>query len=359
MKIKNKILAVIGARPQFIKHAALEIALRKSFEVITIHTGQHYDENMSAIFFEQLGMQKPHYMLQVNGGNHGDQTGKMMIALEEIVTQERPDWVLVYGDTNSTLAGALVAAKLKIKIIHVEAGLRSFNKDMPEEINRIVTDHLSSMHLCPTDSAVANLKKEGIVENVFNVGDVMNDMIRIAIERGVVVKNSMYESYHFVTIHRPYNTDSIERLINIISALNGLDKKVIFSVHPRTLEKLKSNGLNLNKFLNIEFIEPVSYFESLQYQFSAASVITDSGGMQKEAYILGKKCITIRTETEWTETVTAGWNTLVFNDLNSINEVILKELPTMKPLLFGDGQSANKIVKIIKDQTTKSESDGI
>jgi UDP-GlcNAc3NAcA epimerase len=359
LKIKNKILAVIGARPQFIKHAALEIALRKSFEVITIHTGQHYDENMSAIFFEQLGMQKPHYMLQVNGGNHGDQTGKMMIALEEIVTQERPDWVLVYGDTNSTLAGALVAAKLKIKIIHVEAGLRSFNKDMPEEINRIVTDHLSSMHLCPTDSAVANLKKEGIVENVFNVGDVMNDMIRIAIERGVVVKNSMYESYHFVTIHRPYNTDSIERLINIISALNGLDKKVIFSVHPRTLEKLKSNGLNLNKFLNIEFIEPVSYFESLQYQFSAASVITDSGGMQKEAYILGKKCITIRTETEWTETVTAGWNTLVFNDLNSINEVILKELPTMKPLLFGDGQSANKIVKIIKDQTTKSESDGI
>lgn len=350
--MKKKIIVIIGARPQFIKHAAMEIALRDFFEVITIHTGQHYDENMSAIFFEQLGMQKPDYMLNIRGGNHGNQTGNMMISIEEIIVKENPSWVLVYGDTNSTLAGALVSAKLNIKVIHVEAGLRSFNKTMPEEVNRVITDHISSILFCPTDSAVDNLRNEGIVANVFNVGDIMNDMINIAVNKGVVFKNSLYGKYYFATIHRPYNTDFIERLISIISALNQTDKKVIFSVHPRTFEKLRLNGIDLGQFPNVEFLEPVSYFESLQYQYNASCVITDSGGMQKEAYILGVKCITIRTETEWVETVAAGWNTLIYNNLELIKEVLLKKPPTDKPSLYGHGKSAFAITKIITTQST-------
>lgn len=345
----KKIAIIIGARPQFIKHAALEINLKEGFNVVTIHTGQHYDKNMSDIFFKELDIAQPTHMLNIGSGDHGDQTGRMLIKIEEIIKQERPDILLVYGDTNSTLAGALVAVKLNIPVAHVEAGLRSYNKSMPEEVNRILTDHASSFLFCPTATAVANLKQEGINANVFNVGDVMVDMIRITKEQNILTRSSDYEQYYFGTIHRPYNTDDLDRLMDIIRVFNGLDKPVKFAVHPRTLHKLTQSGVNRAQFKNIRFLEPVSYFESLQLQYNAKTIITDSGGVQKEAYVLGKKCITLRSETEWPETLIGGWNTLIFDDLNLIVQA-LNTLPRDHTAnAYGDGYASQKIVNYLKD----------
>ncbi len=344
----KKIAIVIGARPQFIKHAALEIALRDDFNVVTIHTGQHYDQNMSDVFFKELNIAQPTHMLNIGSGDHGDQTGKMMIKIEEIVKYERPDVLLVYGDTNSTLAGALVAAKLNIPVAHVEAGLRSFNKAMPEEINRILTDHVSSVLFCPTNTAVANLKREGIDTNVFNEGDVMVDMIRIAREKNILTQSRDYGKYYFSTIHRPYNTDDLDRLMDMIRVFNVLDKPVKFAVHPRTLHKLTQAGVNTARFQNIHFLEPVSYFESLQLQYNAQAVITDSGGIQKEAYVLKKKCVTIRSETEWLETVNSGWNDLVFDNLELLKTKVGNIPQVYEQSLFGDGYASNKISLTLK-----------
>lgn len=345
----RKVAIIIGARPQFIKHAALEVEFKDYFEAITIHTGQHYDQKMSDIFFNELKINQPTYMLNIGSGLHGEQTASMMISIEKILMKEKVNCVVVYGDTNSTLAGALAAAKLNIPIAHVEAGLRSYNKFMPEEINRVLTDHVSSLLFCPTDQAVKNLETEGITDHVFNVGDVMVDMIRIASEKGILKTTPDHQEYYFSTIHRPYNTDNIDRLVEIIKILNSLDKKVKFAVHPRTLNKLKDFNVDVLSYKNIQYLEPVSYFESLQLQYNAKAVITDSGGIQKEAYILRKKCVTIRSETEWTETLKGNWNSLLFNDLSLLQTHLNTPTNVYYNDAFGDGYAAMKIVNRIKN----------
>ncbi len=348
MIIKNKIAVVIGARPQFIKHAPVELALRKYFEVISIHTGQHYDAKMSDIFFNQLNIATPQYMLNIGSHMHGRQTAIMLEKIEEILQSEMPVALLVYGDTNSTLAGALAASKLNLPVIHVEAGLRSFNKTMPEEINRILTDHVAELLFAPSVVAIDNLSNENIMKNVYNVGDVMCDSLQLALKYNRKQVNKI-EPYFLCTLHRPYNTDDITRLIRILDELNRAIEKVIFPVHPRTMHILEKNGVKTSRFINIEFIEPVSYFDLIDLQQNAQCIITDSGGIQKEAYMLKKKCITLRTETEWVETLKDGWNTLVFDELEEIHAIIDAEPGEYIEKLYGDGQAAEKIAQIVDE----------
>jgi UDP-GlcNAc3NAcA epimerase len=342
-----KIIAIIGARPQFIKHAPIELYFKNRCDFITIHTGQHYDENMSKVFFDELGMNPPTYMLELGGGSHGGQTGKMLIEIEKILIQESADYVLVYGDTNSTIAGALAAAKLNVPVIHVEAGLRSFNKEMPEEINRILTDHVSSILICPTAQAIENLKSENIDQRVFKTGDIMCDMVHIAKKKKVLQKSADYLRYIYATIHRPYNTDNIERLEKVLKGLNELRSKVIFARHPRTEKLMNKFGLLDRNYENVKFISPVSYFENLNYMFNSKAVITDSGGMQKEAYVLKKKCITLRPETEWVETLENNWNVLIYDELDQMQEELEKTPFNHDELIYGDGNAAEEIYNII------------
>lgn len=347
-----KIIAIIGARPQFIKHAPIELYFKDKSDFITIHTGQHYDENMSKVFFDELGMSQPSYLLRLGGGLHGEQTGKMLMEIEKILIKESADYVLVYGDTNSTVSGALAAAKLNIPVIHIEAGLRSYNKEMPEEINRILTDNVSSILICPTDQAVENLKKENIVDNVFKTGDIMCDMIHIAKNNDMIQKSGDYLNYIYATIHRPYNTDDLERLGKVLESLNTLDKKVIFARHPRTEKLMSKFGLLAESYENIQFISPASYFKNLNYMFNAQAIITDSGGMQKEAYVLEKKCITLRSETEWVETLENNWNVLVYEDLDNI-QLELDKIPfNHDNALYGNGNSAKEMYKLIINNFT-------
>lgn len=343
----KKILAVIGARPQFIKHAPIEIAFQGKAELVSVHTGQHYDHNMSQIFFDELGMSAPKYMLNVGSHSHGVQTGKMMIDLETIVLDEKPDAILVYGDTNSTLAGSLVGSKLHIPIIHIEAGLRSFNKEMPEEINRILTDHVSAMLFVPTQNAVDNLKKEGVTENVYITGDVMKDMVNIVKAKNILSETNDAEQYYYATIHRPYNTDDKERLEYILKHFNQLSYPVKFPAHPRTRHKMKNFGLSESDYSNVIFCEPFSYFDNMKQLSNARGLITDSGGMQKEAYWMGKKCVTIRTETEWIETLHDDWNTLLFDDLSELSDVLEKPSENWKSNLYGQGNASIEIAELI------------
>lgn len=342
----KKIGIVLGARPQFIKHAPVEKALNEFFEVFSIHTGQHYDEEMSDVFFSQLGMKIPRYNLRIGSGGHGKQTGAMMMKLEEVLLDEKPDAILVYGDTNSTLAGALVASKLGIKLIHVEAGLRSFNRDMPEEINRVLTDHISDILFAPTDLAVKNLQNESITTGVCQVGDVMCDSVLMAKEQtGKIFSNGKEKI--LLTLHRPYNTDDKTRLLKILKSLNSLDTEVVFPIHPRTLNVLKKYAIELESFPRITFIPPQSYFDLVKLQLESTCIITDSGGIQKEAYLLKTKCITIRTETEWTETLQNGWNTLVYEALDEL-PVLIRQLPgTYIEGLYGDGRASQRIAKYL------------
>ncbi|CAL2090612.1 UDP-N-acetylglucosamine 2-epimerase homolog [Tenacibaculum sp. 190524A05c] len=344
-----KIIAIIGARPQFIKHFPFEKACEDRLNLKTIHTGQHYDENMSAVFFKQLGMRKPDYMLNVGSDNHGVQTAKMMVQIEEILLEEKPNGVVVYGDTNSTLAGAIVASKLHIPVFHIEAGLRSFNKKMPEEVNRVLTDHVSSRLFTPSKIASANLEKEGLVEGVYEVGDIMKDLV-IYVEENKLLKSFKAENYYYATLHRPYNTDDSSRLRYVLDSLNGLSKKVIFPIHPRTKNNMNAFDLNIEKFKNIEFISPQSYIDNLSYLIHSDGLITDSGGMQKEAYWLNKKCVTLRTETEWVETLIGGNNILLFEDLSCLEKELLKVNLSWDNNLYGDGNASNKIVnEILRD----------
>jgi UDP-GlcNAc3NAcA epimerase len=342
----KKILSIVGARPQFIKHAPLQIQLQKKFNAKTIHTGQHYDFNMSEVFFNELKIPKPDYLFDINGLKfQGEQTAQMMINIEKICIKENPNALLIYGDTNSTLAGCIVAAKMHIPIIHIEAGLRSFNREMPEEVNRIIADTFASLLFCPTKSSLDNLKKEGIThDNIFLSGDVMCDMLHLI--KPLVQKKVDYP-YFFATIHRPYNTDNIARLLQILTALNQLNKKVIFSIHPRTIAKMKQDDLNTVDYQNIIFIDPVGYADSISYQTYADAIITDSGGIQKEAYMLQKKCVTLRSETEWIETLNGGWNTLVYNNLNELSNIIETQSDNYIPNLFGNGNAAEEIAEII------------
>lgn len=347
-----KILSIVGARPQFIKAAAVSNVLRTEHEEVLIHTGQHYDENMSKIFFDELEIPKPDYDLGIGSGGHGVQTGNMLVKLEEIYLKEKPDLVLVYGDTNSTLAGALCASKLLIPVAHVEAGLRSFNKRMPEEQNRILTDHISSLLFVPTNTAIENLKNEGISTNIYNVGDVMYDAVKhftsIAKEKSNILDELALDKREYIltTIHRAENTNDINRLSDIISALNKSKDKFILPLHPRTKKYIESYNLKLNK--NITIIEPVGYLDMINLEMNANKIVTDSGGVQKEAYFMSKPCITLREETEWIETIEAGWNILVGTNTDMITNAIADFYPTKNRIdIFGDGNAAYKILDII------------
>jgi len=340
-----KIISVIGARPQFIKAAPMEIAMKKlgGIQHFSIHTGQHYDANMSQIFFSELGLQEPYINLQAGSGSHAVQTAAIMTGLEPVMKEIEPDLLVVYGDTNSTIAAALVAAKLEIPVVHVEAGLRSFNRSMPEEVNRVLTDHISDLLFAPTTVAIENLKNEGL-KNIYPSGDVMLDMLLIAKEK---LKPSIenQEPYFYATLHRPYNTDSKERLNLILDALNNLTRKVWFTMHPRTRNLFDHEyGFLESDFPNIRIMEPQGYFENLQNLLQADCLITDSGGMQKEAYFLKKRCITIRSETEWTETLKNGCNTLIWEHPEEIAEVINRPFGPFMEGIYGEGNAAEEMV---------------
>lgn len=348
-----KILTVIGARPQFIKAAAVSNKLRKNHEEVLVHTGQHYDNNMSDIFFDELGIPKPNYNLNIGSGNHGYQTGKMLMELESIYLNEKPDLVLVYGDTNSTLAGALAASKLLIPVAHIEAGLRSFNMKMPEEQNRVLTDHISKYLFAPTDTAIKNLKNENITENVFNTGDVMFDAIKLFKEKAletstVLIDNNISPNeYILSTIHRAENTNDINRLKNIINALNECEKNIVLPLHPRTHKFIKDYGLTIND--NIKIIAPVGYLDMINLENNSQKIVTDSGGVQKEAYFLQKPCITMRDETEWIETVENGWNTIVGSNKEKILDAIINFNPKgEQKMAFGYGNAADIISEKLK-----------
>lgn len=339
----KKVLTVIGARPQFIKHALMQVALQKVLKAETLHTGQHYDPEMSQVFFDELNIPAPDYQLNISGGGHGQQTGRMLEQIEQVLTQSAPDAILLYGDTNSTLAGALAAAKLYVPVIHIEAGLRSFNQTMPEEVNRVLTDHVSALLFCPTQTAIDNLKREGIEKGVIYCGDVMYDMVRF-FEQRVSGESPRIEPYYYVTLHRPYNTDIAERLAGLLNVLNKLPHRAVFAIHPRTQGKMKAFGLTATSYPNIDFIPPQGYVDNLRFQKHAVKVITDSGGVQKEAYWLRKPCITVRSETEWVETLRNNWNQLVFEKPEEILGLVDTQPGPYVSDLFGDGQSVPKIV---------------
>lgn len=339
---KPTIISVIGARPQFVKHAPVQLSLAYYFNAITIHTGQHYDENMSDVFFKELGIPTPEFLFdQRESSLQGAQTGKMLMEIEQVLLAEKPDLVLVYGDTNSTLAGAIAASKLNIPIIHIEAGLRSFNRQMPEEINRVLTDQLSDMLFCPTDLAVSNLQKEGIHSaKIFKAGDVMCDMLRLVEYK---LKPIVSGDYYFATIHRPYNSDDPDRLKEIFDSFENLNHRVLLAIHPRTKAKLQYFNINPEKYRNLELIGPQSYLDSLSLQKFSKGIITDSGGIQKEAYMLKKMCVTIRKETEWVETLKDNWNNLAFENLQNIPDYFAQTPGIHNSELYGDGKAAQSI----------------
>ena len=354
-----KIVTVIGARPQFIKAAVVSraIAAHKDIKEVIVHTGQHFDANMSDIFFEEMCIPKPDYNLNVNGLGHGAMTGQMLEKIEAVLLQEKPDWVLVYGDTNSTIAGALAAKKLHIKVAHVEAGLRSFNMDMPEEINRILTDRISDILFCPTETAVNNLKKEGY-ENIncriVRNGDVMQDAALFYAGRAERPKADIPEDFVLCSVHRAENTDDPERLRNIFSALEEISKtcRVVLPLHPRTKGKLSATGYDTNNS-HILFIEPVGYLEMVWMLKHCRLVMTDSGGLQKEAYFFDKYCITLRDETEWVELVKYGYNFLAGDDKGKIislyNRISDKNNIEQKTPLYGNGNAGDLIVETLRN----------
>jgi UDP-GlcNAc3NAcA epimerase len=343
----KKAIVIIGARPQFLKHFPFQLACRGKIELITIHTGQHYDEDMSNVFFKQLGMDKPSYKLEIGSAYHGEQTGKMMIEIEKIILKENPNFVVVYGDTNSTLAGALVASKLNITLVHIEAGMRSFNKLMPEEINRILADHMSSLLFCSSQNAAENLKNEGIKNGIFVTGDLMKDLLFYAIENNLAIEPKILGKYYYVTLHRPYNVDNAERLMQLLSAINNLDEIAYFAIHPRTKKNISQLGIEMEKFSRIVLIEPQPYFENLGFLKNCKGLVTDSGGLQKEAYWLKKKCITIRSETEWIETLAGKCNELVFDDLSKLQTIDVTKNYLFDPFIYGDGNASNRMVNYI------------
>lgn len=351
MSDSMNIVTIVGARPQFIKAAAVSRVLRLRHREVLLHTGQHYDANMSAVFFDELGIPPPDANLAVGSASHGAQTGAMLAKIEEVLLAERPDWVLVYGDTNSTLAGALAAAKLRIPVAHVEAGLRSFNRAMPEEINRVLTDHVSDLLLCPSVTAVENLAREGIFRGVALVGDVMADALRLAVERAddSVLESSGVQpgSYALVTVHRAENTDDPLRLQGILTGLTLLDMPVIFPAHPRARRAIAALGWGPPA--HVRLIEPVGYLGMVALMRGARVVLTDSGGVQKEAYWLGIPCVTLRDETEWVETVTCGWNTLAGADPGRIVAAARQPYPAApRPPLYGDGYAAERCVAALE-----------
>ncbi len=351
-KRRIHIITIIGARPQFIKAATLSVALRKHARETIIHTGQHYDWEMSDQFFQELALPKPKYNLNVGSDSHGQQTGRMLAKIEEVLLTEQPDLILVYGDTNSTLAGALAAAKLQIPVAHVEAGMRSFDRAMPEELNRVLTDHLSSLLFCPSPTAVDNLKREGIRRHVHFVGDNMLDILfrllpkakkrsRVLEKLGVTLKQFL-----LVTIHRAGNTDDWRSLSSLAHALQAIREPVVFPIHPRTKHALNRFRLlpALHRSQYIKLIHPVGYLDMLRLMSSARVILTDSGGVQKEAFSLKVPCVTLRDSTEWTETVDLGWNTLVGTGPRRILRALYGvDQPREHRFVYGHGHASEKI----------------
>ena len=350
-----KIVTIVGARPQFIKCGAVSSELRQRHDEVLVHTGQHYDERMSDQFFRELNIPEPNYNFGIGSGSHATQTGAMMIAMEEVFHIERPDMALIYGDTNSTLAGALSAAKLHIPVAHVEAGLRSFNQRMPEEINRVVADHVSKLLFCPTQTAVDNLTRENILKGVHYSGDVMYDAtLRFTpqLDEAHDLLTSLGlipDQYYLATVHRADNTDDPKRLQDILEALSELEFPVAFPIHPRTRDALSRYGLDLKG--NIRPLEPLGYRQMLAAQQYAYAVLTDSGGVQKEAYFLRTPCITLREETEWIETIEAGWNVLVGADRDAIlhHSRSLPQGMADDKSHFGQGDASQKIAEALDD----------
>lgn len=349
-----KTLSIVGARPQFIKIGPLSDELRQRHQEILVHTGQHYDHGMSASFFEELDLPTPDYHLGIGSGLHGAQTGAMLAAIEAVLLKENPDAVIVYGDTNSTLAGALAAAKLHIPIAHVEAGLRSFNRAMPEEINRVLTDHVSTWLFAPSATAAERLGREGIVSGVHIVGDIMLDALRRHRERALTRSEVLErlrlppQGYYVATVHRAENADDRQKLGGLVEAMSCLDLPVVFPLHPRTRGRIVEFGMKPGG--NVRTLEPVGYLDMLALQAQAACVLTDSGGVQKEAYYLGVPCVTLRDETEWVETLAAGWNVLAGTDPARILAAVRgRAREGNPPPLYGDGTTARRIVSILSD----------
>jgi len=343
-----RILSVVGARPQFVKAAAISRAIASSplLTEIMVHTGQHFDPSMSAVFFEELGIPEPTHHCDIHGGSHGEMTGRMLPALESIMTETQPAAVMVYGDTNTTLAAALAAAKLNIPLTHVEAGLRSFNRRMPEEINRVVADHISALLLCPTRAAVENLEREGITAGVHHVGDVMYDAslfaAQVAADGSQILERLNLEpgGYAVATVHRAENTDEGPALAQVLDWLRGraADQPVVLPLHPRTSQAVTRHGLSLD---GIAVCEPLGYLDMTRLVMGACAVYTDSGGLQKEAYFHGVPCVTLRTETEWVETVACGWNRLW-----SVGDYA----PRRDIDEYGAGDAAGRITSLLEEQ---------
>jgi UDP-GlcNAc3NAcA epimerase len=349
-----KFVSIVGARPEFIQATPVSRVLRQRHTEILVHTGQHYDYKMSQTFFDELGTPAPDYNLEVGSGQHGKQTADILIGIEQVLLQEQPDWVIVRGDTNSTVAGALAASKLHIPLAHIEAGERSFDKRMPEEINRLVADRISDLHFCVSRTALKHLSDEGITRTAHHVGDVMLDAMLY--NQTIAARNSTAlqtlglseGAYVLVTVHRAANTDDPARLRGIVQALNAAGEPVVFPVHPRTRKKIEDLGVVFAP--NVKAIEPVGYFDMITLEANARLIATDSGGVQREAYFLGKPCITLRDETEWTETVDVGWNTLVGTEPNQILQAWRNfSPPSNQPPIFGDGCAAQKIVTILEN----------
>lgn len=355
-----RVVTVVGARPQFIKAAPVCRALRLRHEELLVHTGQHYDPSMSRVFFDELGIPAPDVDLGVGSGSHGAQTGRMLAALDELLDIEQPDLMLVYGDTNSTLAGALAAAKLHVPVAHIEAGLRSFDRSMPEEVNRVLVDHMSDILFCPTVCAIDNLAAEGVTRGVHQVGDVMLDTMRMFSEsvdpRPVLDRHGVEQGgYYLATVHRAATSDSSERLSSVVRAFSRLDRPVVWSVHPRTRHNLERFGLwdDVVSSSSIVAVDPLSYTETSALLRGAHALLTDSGGMQKEAYFVGVPCVTLRDSTEWIETIELGWNRLTVIDEDAIVAAAGSvTLPDSRPEIYGDGRSAESIVAILEQAFT-------
>jgi UDP-GlcNAc3NAcA epimerase len=351
-----KILTIVGNRPQFIKAAAVSGLLRERHEEVLVHTGQHYDENLSRVFFAELGLAEPDRQLEIGGGSNTSQTARMLLALEPLLAEIEPEALLVYGDTNSTLAGALAAAQAQIPVVHVEAGMRSYDRTMPEELNRVLTDHLSTLLLCPSDTAAANLEAESAIGRTEVVGDVMVDVAlrrqssARADERTPAAYGVRGGEYLLLTAHRAGNVDDPARLRALVELIAALPAPVVLPLHPRTRARLHECGLmgELERIDGLRLTEPLGYLEFSALLCQARAVLTDSGGVQKEAYLAGVPCVTLRANTEWVETVQAGWNTLVDLDAAAALAALARTPPAERPALYGDGHAAARCVQAIE-----------
>ena len=351
-----RVLTVVGNRPQFIKAAAVSHRLREGAEEVLVHTGQHYDEELSQVFFSELGLPAPEHHLDLGGGSNTAQTARMLDALEGLLASERPDRVLVYGATNSTLAGALAAAQAHVPVAHVEAGMRSFDRAMPEELNRVLTDHASALLLCSSDAAAANLRAERVAGRIEVVGDVMVDIAlllgsRAAVREDVVAAHGVEPGgFLLVTAHRAGNVDDPARLERLVALLEALPDPAVFPLHPRTRARLEASGLlaRLEAAPGMRLTAPLGYLEFTALLHHARAVLTDSGGEQKEAYLAATPCVTLRSTTEWTETVDAGWNVLVDLDADAALAALEAEPPPVRPQLYGDGRAGERVVAALR-----------